>query len=189
MSDQTVRVLLLDDDEVFSQILQRQLSVYCDEVVTATTLEQARALMQLGKFSHALIDMNLHQATGLGLIEELCLQHEPIRAVVLTGYASIATAVQAMRLGASNYLEKPATLAQILRTLFDDDKDDLAAEESEAFETMSLKRREWEHIQRCMDEHGGNVSATARALGMHRRTLQRKLAKKPCKKTTQPKAR
>lgn len=186
MNDQTVRVLLLDDDEVFSQILQRQLSAYCDEVVAATTLEQAREQMQSGKFSHALIDMNLQQATGLSLIEELCLQHDPIRVVVLTGYASIATTVQAMRLGANNYLEKPATLAQILQALFDDDKDDLVVEEGDGFETMSLKRREWEHIQRCMDEHDGNVSATARALGMHRRTLQRKLAKKPCKKPTQP---
>lgn len=186
MSDQVVRVLLLDDDEVFSQILQRQLSAYCDEVVTATTLEQAREQMQSAQFSHALIDMNLQQATGLRLIEKLCRQHDPIRVVVLTGYASIATTVQAMRLGASNYLEKPATLIQILQALFGDEQAERADEDGDGFETMSLKRREWEHIQRSMEEHDGNISATARALGMHRRTLQRKLAKKPCKKPTHP---
>lgn len=185
MSEHGGRVLLLDDDQVFAQILQRQLSMHCEEVVIASTLEQARAVLQQGKFSHALLDMNLQHETGLSLIEELCSEHQSIRVVVLTGYASIATTVQAMRLGASNYLEKPATLRQIVQALFED-QPVLTQDAGEGFDTMSLKRREWEHIQRSLEEHNGNISATARALGMHRRTLQRKLTKKPCKKVTQP---
>lgn len=186
MSELMECLLLLDDDEVFSQILQRQLTPYYEKVVTAVTLDEARQCMREQKFSHALIDMSLQDATGLSLIEELRLEHEPIRVVVLTGYASIATTVQAMRLGACNYLEKPASLSQIVQVLSDAEEMAVTVEGESSFETMSLKRREWEHIQRSLSENDGNVSATARALGMHRRTLQRKLARKPYKDTVQP---
>jgi len=100
--------------------------------------------------------------------------------LILTGYASIATTVQAIKLGADNYLAKPADSAAVLRAL-DDDSGSVASNDDEAsdFQPMSVSRLEWEHIQRVLNEHEGNVSATARALNMHRRTLQRKLAKRP----------
>ena len=99
---------------------------------------------------------------------------------MLTGYASIATTVQAIKLGADNYLAKPADAAAVLRALEEDAEGmDTQPEIADGFQTMSVSRLEWEHIQRVLNEHEGNVSATARALNMHRRTLQRKLAKKP----------
>jgi len=100
--------------------------------------------------------------------------------LVLTGYASIATTVQAIKLGADNYLAKPADSAAILRALDEDAAEpDLTEPDAQEFQPMSVSRLEWEHIQRVLNEHEGNVSATARALNMHRRTLQRKLAKRP----------
>jgi two-component system response regulator RegA len=101
--------------------------------------------------------------------------------LVLTGYASIATAVQAVKDGADNYLAKPANVETILSAL-QSEASALQAEEALEHPTpLSVARLEWEHIQRVLAEHGGNISATARALNMHRRTLQRKLAKRPVK--------
>ena len=99
---------------------------------------------------------------------------------MLTGYASIATTVQAIKLGADNYLAKPADSAAVLRALDEDIAESESADTPAVeFQAMSVSRLEWEHIQRVLNEHDGNVSATARALNMHRRTLQRKLAKRP----------
>jgi two-component system response regulator RegA len=99
-----------------------------------------------------------------------------MRILMLTGYASIQTAVEAIKLGATNYLPKPATTGEILSALQSlEGNPDLPAAE----QPLSVDRLEWEHIQRVLAEHDGNISATARALNMHRRTLQRKLAKKP----------
>ena len=102
---------------------------------------------------------------------------------MLTGYASIATAVEAIKLGADNYLAKPADTDEILAAMFADFKKEVAdSTEEPKLETMSVRRLEWEHIQRVLMVNKGNVSATARQLNMHRRTLQRKLQKKPVSK-------
>ncbi len=101
-----------------------------------------------------------------------------MRILMLTGYASIQTAVEAIKLGATNYLPKPAGVAEILSALQSDQPN---TELEIAEQPLSVDRLEWEHIQRVLAEHDGNISATARALNMHRRTLQRKLAKKPVK--------
>ena len=106
-----------------------------------------------------------------------------MRILVLTGYASIATAVEAIKLGADNYLAKPADTDEILAAMFADfKKGNSNSDEEPKLETMSVRRLEWEHIQRVLMENDGNVSATARQLNMHRRTLQRKLQKKPVSK-------
>jgi len=95
---------------------------------------------------------------------------------VLTGYSSIATAVTAIKRGASDYLSKPITAGDVIKALRGEGSTDMAPED---FSPMSVERVEWEHIQKVLKENDGNISATARSLGMYRRTLQRKLAKKP----------
>jgi two-component system response regulator RegA len=104
--------------------------------------------------------------------------NKEMKVVVLTGYGSIPTAVQAIKEGAVNYLAKPADVDGILAAF---EKAEAAPAMENETQAMSLKRMEWEHIQRILDEHDGNISATARSLGMHRRTLQRKLQKRPVK--------
>jgi two-component system response regulator RegA len=122
------------------------------------------------------VDLRLATDSGLRLIPPLIAAHPGIRILLLTGYASIATAVEAIKLGAVHYLPKPAGVDDILQALGRSEGDpDAPAPE----EPMSVDRLEWEHIQKVLAENDGNLSATARALKMHRRTLQRKLAKRP----------
>ncbi len=129
--------------------------------------------------SHILLDMKLAQANGLRLIVPLRRAHPQVVMVLLTGFASIATAVEAVRLGADNYLAKPVDTQTLLGAF------EIApiADETHADPVddspLHPKRLEWEHIQQVLNANQGNVSATARQLGMHRRTLQRKLLKKP----------
>jgi two-component system response regulator RegA len=139
------------------------------------SLAAARDMHSEGVFALALLDLRLDDGSSLDLIEHLIAQSPKIKILVLTGYASIATAVQAIKLGAVNYLSKPASIEQILRA-FDDQEE---PSEIAGDEVLPLRRREWEHIQQILLENHGNISATARQLKMHRRTLQRKLSKKP----------
>jgi len=124
-----------------------------------------------------ILDLNLGGASGLALIPALLAIRPDCRIVVLTGYASIATAVDAIKLGAVQYLAKPVDIEAILAALAGDDGPDLDLPAPD--EPLSVDRLEWEHIQRVLNENDGNISGTARALKMHRRTLQRKLAKRP----------
>ena len=168
------RLLLVDDDEVFTRtaarVLERRgfaVSVAHD---AATALLSADAALP-----YAVVDLMLGAESGLDLVPRLRALNPAMRILVLTGYASIATAVKAMKLGADNYLAKPADAAAILAALTGE-----TAKADEATEApLSVDRLEWEHIQRVLAEHEGNISATARVLNMHRRTLQRKLMKKP----------
>lgn len=137
------------------------------------------ALARETNVRHVVLDLNLNGSSGLALIPELLANNPDCRIVVLTGYASIATAVDAVKLGAVQYLAKPVEIEAILSAFEEDDGPDFDLPVSE--ELLSVDRLEWEHIQRVLYEHDGNVSATARALKMHRRTLQRKLAKRPVK--------
>ena len=176
-----MQILLVDDDPVFSRTLSRAMNRLGHEVEAVTTPEAA--LEQVGgapaRFDVAVVDLRLGERSGLALIGPLHAAAPAMRILMLTGYASIATAIEAIKQGALNYLPKPATARQILAAL--DDTAPEAAAETATLNPTSLRRLEWEHIQQVLADHDGNISATARALGMHRRTLQRKLAKRPAR--------
>ncbi|OWY37704.1 two-component system response regulator [Xenophilus sp. AP218F] len=169
--------LLIDDDEAFSMVLARSLARRGFQAGCAR--DAAAALREAGSQPpRILLDLNLDGDSGLKLLPELLRVSPASAIVVLTGYASIATAVEATKLGAVQYLAKPASVDDILAAF-----EQLAAnpELPLAPQPMSLRRVTWEHLQRVLAENDGNISATARALNMHRRTLQRMLAKKPVK--------
>jgi two-component system response regulator RegA len=176
MSDARPWLLVADDDETFAGVLGRALGRRGFDVRIAHDVAQAMALAEGIPPSHAVVDLRMPGASGLKLVEFLRGRSADTRIVVLTGYASIATAVDAMKLGATHYLAKPADADQIVAAFGDAPP---AADVDEDLRPLSVDRVEWEHIQRVLSEHDGNISATARALGMHRRTLQRKLGKNP----------
>ena len=148
------------------------------EVALAHDAGEARNVADSFAPSHAIVDLKLPGESGLKVVAMLAARVPAPAIVVLTGYASIATAVEAVRLGARHYLAKPANADEILAALLRDEPD-AALEVSP--EPLTVARMEWEHIQKVLNEHDGNISATARALKMHRRTLQRKLEKNPPK--------
>ena len=168
--------LLIDDDEAFASVLRRALTRQGYLARVAGNVEAALAALAESLPSHIVLDLNLAGESGLRLLPLLRERAPQALILVLTGYASIATAVDAIKLGAAQYLAKPAGVDDILAA-FEQREPDLAQQAPE--QPMSVRRLTWEHIQRVLAEHDGNVSATARALDMHRRTLQRMLAKKP----------
>ena len=169
------RILVVDDDGVFADTLARSLARRGHQATVATDPEAALAPGS-GPYEAAILDLRLATDSGLRLIQPLRAANPGVRILLLTGYAGIATAVEAIKLGAIHYLPKPAGIEEILQALgrVEGDPDANAPEAP-----MSVDRLEWEHIQKVLAEHDGNLSATARALKMHRRTLQRKLAKRP----------
>lgn len=169
-------LLILDDDEVLSRVLARSMQKRGFTVHSANTLAQARQILQQQTIECAIVDLNLETESGLTLVKEIGQDHTDIRTVVLTGYASIATAVEAIKLGATHYLTKPADADEIIDAL---DREEGDVEIKLAKNPTPLNRVEWEHMQRVMMECNGNISEAARRLGVHRRTLQRKLKKRP----------
>ncbi len=169
-------LLLADDDEVFRRVLTRALERRGYGVQAAASEAEALALAEANPPEYAVIDLKMGNDSGLHLIERLAALDAGTRIVMLTGYASIATAVEAIKLGATHYLAKPADADEIVAALHRTEGD---ASTPVAENPLPVERLEWEHIQKVLAENGGNISATARALKMHRRTLQRKLAKKP----------
>ena len=167
--------LLVDDDELYLRTLQRSLQKRGFATVLASSAAAAVAAAQTHRPAFALIDLRLGQDSGLVLIEPLKAAREDMRILLVTGYASIATAVEAIKRGADNYLTKPVTADAIVRALQDELENDSPPENT----MVPLARVEWEHIQQALSETQGNISAAARLLGMHRRSLQRKLAKRP----------
>ncbi len=167
-------LLLVDDDAPFRQRLQVMLSRRGFAVTAVGSLAEARAEAGKLKPSHAVVDMRLEDGNGLDLVAELRALSPDVRIVMLTGYGNLATAVAAVKAGAVDYLAKPADPEDIVRAL--------AAEGGERPEAppepMSADRVRWEHIQRVYELCERNVSETARRLKMHRRTLQRILAKR-----------
>lgn len=177
-------LLLVEDDEVFASVLSRALSRREFTVDHASSFDEARMVIESQRFDNAIVDLNLSGESSLGLIPALRKLNPEASILMLTGYASIATAVEAIKLGADNYLAKPADVSEILSAL--GVKRDASTESADSEhrtnpiqEPMSVRRLEWEHIQKVLKENHGNISETARQLKMHRRTLQRKLQKKP----------
>ncbi len=168
--------LLVDDDALYLQTLQRSLQKRGVPSLTATSAADALRIASTEALDFALIDLRLGAESGLSLIEPLRHAQPKMRIVLVTGYASVATAVEAIKRGADNYLLKPTTVDTILRTL--SSTAESVSPEPQATMTP-LARLEWEHIHQALAETNGNVSAAARLLGMHRRSLQRKLAKRP----------
>jgi len=174
------RLLLVEDDDVFATVMSRALEHREYTVARASSADAAMVLIESGEFDYAILDLNLGGHTSLNLIPPLRKQNADIRILILTGYASISTAVEAIKLGADNYLAKPADTEEILTALLtSDDEGQEMAVDAINLEPMSVRRLEWEHIQKVLQENKGNISATARQLKMHRRTLQRKLQKRP----------
>jgi len=173
--NQTLDILLVDDDEIFCMVLLKALKRRGYTVLSATNSADALALAKMHQPTHAIVDLCIGNESGLTLVENLVNETPNICIVMLTGYSSIATAVHAIKLGATHYLTKPADADEIIASF--DNTITLPAEPAK--QPLSPKRLEWEHLQRVLMDNDGNISATARVLGMHRRTLQRKLQKKP----------
>jgi two-component system response regulator RegA len=175
-------LLIIDDDATFVRVLARAVTSRGFEVLSATNGDEARALARRHHPHYCVLDLKLGEENGLRLVPDLQRLVPDMRILLLTGYASIATAVEAIKRGAHDYLAKPVDADAVVRALLDgdnagptDDVDLLDAPEA----PLALRRLEWEHIQRVLTECDGNISETARRLGMHRRTLQRKLSKHP----------
>ena len=185
MTDQPVPspgrpLLIVDDDTTFARVLSRALTSRGFEVIATDNADDARALVRRHQPRYCVLDLKLGDENGLRLIPELQALVPDIRILLLTGYASIATAVEAIKRGAHDYLAKPVDADAVVRALLDGDN---APESDDLLDApdapLPLRRLEWEHIQRVLTECEGNISETARRLGMHRRTLQRKLSKHP----------
>lgn len=166
-------VLLIEDEQSFADVLQRRLHRHGYQSLHAATLAQGLSLAHAHLPSHVILDMKVGQDNSLSILPSLRNLLPEARIILLTGYASIATAVEAIKIGADDYLAKPVDTQALIQALAGQ------CTESQALPTMSTSRLEWEHIQQVLMQNQGNISATARQLGMHRRTLQRKLAKKP----------
>jgi two-component system response regulator RegA len=173
--EESASLLLADDDATFCKVLSAALAKRGFCVSVAHSVEQAIPLAEANPPEYAVVDLKMGGAPGLALVKTLHELDPNTRIVVLTGYASITTAVEAIKLGATQYLSKPANADEIVAAFGHaaDGNTPIRAQPA------SINDLEWEHIQRVLSEHGNNISATARALNMHRRTLQRKLAKPP----------
>ena len=177
-SEQTPSILIVDDDETYRNRLARAFVDRGYDVRCAQDYDSAVALATTDSPEFAVVDLKMPGKSGLELVKALCEIDPATKSVVLTGYGSIATAIDAVRLGAAYYLSKPADADDILTAFTRGQTPPLAATEAE-HPTPSLARAEWEHINRVLADCGGNVSAAARRLGLHRRSLQRKLQKYP----------
>ena len=167
-------LLIVDDDEPFRRRLARAMEKRGFEPVMAESVAEGLSAVRTAPPAYAVVDLRLEDGNGLDVVEALRAAREEARIVVLTGYGAIATAVAAVKIGATDYLSKPADAGDITNAL-------LAGEEQKPpppENPMSADRVRWEHIQRVFELCDRNVSETARRLNMHRRTLQRILAKR-----------
>lgn len=179
-ADQPRSILVVDDDEVFRNRLVESLRNRGCLANPARSFSEAIAKLETQSHEAAVIDLRLLESTGvessgLELIEAIRKLAPDMKLVMLTGYGSIATAVDAVRLGACNYLTKPANADEILAAFS-------GGTNTDKISTPSLAKAEWEHIQRVLSDCGGNVTHAAKFLGIPRRTLQRKLAQLPPRK-------
>lgn len=176
VSDIKARMLIIDDDEIYCSVLSDAFKRRGFDVESACDEEQALALIDKFEPEFAVVDLRLEQSSGLHLIKRLKENDPNTKVIMLTGFASIATAVEAVKLGAIQYITKPAHADEILAAFSQEapDTDVLPSDQP-----LSVKRLEWEYLQKVLMECDGNVSEAARRLNMHRRTLQRKLSKRP----------
>lgn len=167
-------LLIVDDDRPFLTRLARAMEGRGFDVETAESVEDAVAKVKVKAPAYAVVDMRLGDGNGLDVVSAIRDRRDDARTVILTGYGNIATAVTAVKLGAVDYLSKPADADDVLAALTRADGEKVAPPEN----PMSADRVRWEHIQRVYEMCDRNVSETARRLNMHRRTLQRILAKR-----------
>lgn len=169
-------LLIVDDDAVFCEVLAKAMAKRGFDVTsahnTASALEKLETLMP----EYVIIDLKIADESGLTLVEKIKKIDPGTRIIMLTGYASIATAIEAIKLGATHYLAKPVDVNEILAAF---ERTSGEANVPISTHPLSVDRLEWEYIHRILVENNNNISVTARILNMHRRTLQRKLAKKP----------
>ena len=175
VSDQPV-LLLVDDDKVFCKVLKAALERRGFDVLVAHSLDKGLSLAEQYLPEFAVIDLRIGHDSGLELVKRLIALDANTACVMLTGFASIATAVEAIKLGATHYLTKPTNADEIVTALNKNEGDTAVSINKNP---PSTKRLEWEHLQKILLQHDNNISAAARALNMHRRTLQRKLDKRP----------
>src|SRR5665647_1769310 len=174
-------ILIVDDDEVYRNRLARAFVDRGYEVRTAQDYDSAVALATTDSPEFAVVDLKMPGKSGLELVKALVDIDPATKTVVLTGYGSIATAIDAVRLGATYYLSKPADADDIVGAFARGEAPPLEPPlpDSGDYKAPSLARAEWKHINRVLSDAGGNISEAARRLGIHRRSLQRKLQKYP----------
>ena len=165
--------LIVDDDDAFRNRLAKALRERQYLVRTASSVAEALKDIRLVSPKRIILDLRMPEESGISLLEELFKTSPSPEVLVLTGYGSIATATKAIKLGATNYLTKPAGIEEILRAFSE------APSPQGQTSVPSLDQVEWEHLQRVLSDCEGNVSQAAKLLGMHRRSLQRKLQKAP----------
>jgi two-component system response regulator RegA len=175
-TEQRAAILLVDDDHPFRERLAQAFSHRGFAVETAGDYDEAMERARANCPKRAIVDLRMPGRSGLELVRSLIDLNNEMEVLVLSGYGSIATAVDAIRLGAVNFLPKPADVDDIL-TAFERGKAEVQFDEDDPSSVPSLARAEWEHINRVLTECDGNVSLAARRLGIHRRSLQRKLQK------------
>ncbi|CCE03705.1 response regulator transcription factor [Bradyrhizobium sp. STM 3809] len=171
-------LLIVEDDDGFARTLKRSFERRGYEAVIAASLEQVDDIVKDKTFGYAVVDLKLGGASGLVCVEKLHAHDPEMLIVVLTGFASIATAVEAIKLGACHYLAKPSNTDDIEEAFR---KAEGNAQVALAERATSIKTLEWERIHQTLIDTDFNISEAARRLGMHRRTLARKLEKRPVK--------
>jgi two-component system response regulator RegA len=175
MTTHILKIVLLEDDQALAQAFERAMHKRGHNISCVNDIDTFKHTITNEQFIDLiLMDLKLETESSLAYIH-FARQHFPnAKIIVITGYASIATTVEAIKQGADDYLPKPVTVDEILRVYWGDKNI-----EPVGGDVLSTKRLEWEHIQRVLQDNNGNISKTAEQLNMHRRTLQRKLQKKP----------
>lgn len=173
------KLLLVEDDSIFANTLMRRLTKHGFECSHVETNSEALLACHRHQPSYILLDMKLAEETTLGIITPIRQSLPNSRIILLTGFASIATAVDAIKLGADDYLTKPLDTQTLLAVLNESKASAITTDAKVDGDTLSAEQVQWQHIQQVLKANDGNISATARQLSMHRRTLQRKLQKRP----------
>ena len=170
-------ILLIDDDEQYTRVLKRRFEQHTNlQVQCFSRASEALQFNANVPVTGILLDMMMQEETGLDFVEPLQARFSPVHLIVMTGYASIATTVTAMKRGATDYVAKPITFKALLAKLALSNESNTETQ-TPAPAPLTTAQIEWEHIQRVLADNQGNISRTAEALGMHRRSLQRKLQK------------
>ncbi|MDD2943042.1 MAG: response regulator [bacterium] len=182
-----VSVLVVDDDAVFRRRLSASIRAHGYKTFDAAGIGEALNIAELQRPGVAVVDLCIGEESGLQLLSRLREMLPECRIIILTGFGTISTAVEAIRTGAAHYLTKPVKIEALLEIIADvsaSRREGAEVEDGTAVAAMqadvpSLAQVEWEHIQTVLRHFGGNISKAAEALGMHRRSLQRKLGKDP----------